>query len=125
MPVNKKKRHRRPARTRKLGTARRFIHTLPKPVEDLPAVQHAADYIDDREAEARRTALEIEKAARAQLVQVVKYCDLWLEKVGLMRLAAHRAELQRLRAKKRSTTATKKRPATKPSAARASGRTTA
>ncbi len=118
MTVTKAKRHRRPSRAKRLGPAHRLLHALPKPVEELVAAQQAAEYLDDREAEARRTALAIEKAARAQLVVAVKHFDGWLEKIGLMRIAAHKAKLNRARPKKSSKGPARKRPATKATALR-------
>lgn len=119
MPVSKSKRHRRPHRSHRNGPARRFIRQLPKPVEELVVVQNAAEFIDQREEDARRSAHELEKTAKKQLQLAVKFFDGWLEKIGLMRVSNHEAELRRARAKKAAKTSSKKRSNTKSSGAMA------
>lgn len=99
MSTRRTRRHRRPSRGRRPGTARLFLRRLPKPVEQLEAVQHAAEYLDAREEEAKRSALALEKAAKAQLDAALRIWDGWLGRLGLMRVRAHEDSLRRARAK--------------------------
>lgn len=117
MSTKRAQRNRRPSRSRRPGPARRFLRTLPKKVERLEAVQHAALYLDEREEEARRSALALEKNLKVQLQHALRTWDLWLKKVGLMRVAAHQEELRRARAPKSAKKAAKKRPVTRTGAA--------
>lgn len=116
MSKPKNRRHRRPSRAHRPGTARRFLRRLPKPVERLEAVQHAALYLDEREEEAKRSALALERAAKERLRLALELWDGWLGRLGLMRVRAHEDALRRARAKSTRKPA-KRRPATKPGAA--------